>query len=172
MKTNLYLSILLLGLTLTIGTGCKKNSRIATLNIKVIDPNNRPAEGIKFDILQHQGEFFQTLSKIVSASNGETLINLRKDEIYYIYLVPQERYMDWYMGNSAAQLFKNGTFQSLDEINNLPIHKPTPNIGDVKYEDVNHDGIISVEDLVLKVDLEEDILVTVNLAAGKMGLYR
>jgi hypothetical protein len=167
MKTNLYLSILLLGFTLAIGTGCKKDSSTATLNIKVIDPNNRPAEGIKFDILQHQGEFFQTLSKIVSASNGETLINLRKDKIYYIYLVPQERYTDWYMGNSAAQLFNAGLFKSLDEINYGPVQRPTPVVGDVKYEDVNHDGIISVEDLVLKVDLEEDILVTVNLVAGK-----
>ncbi|WP_026904899.1 hypothetical protein [Pedobacter glucosidilyticus] len=172
MKTNLYLSTILLGLTLTVFTGCKKDLKTATLNIKVLDPNNRSAGNIKFDILQHQGEFFQTLSTIVSSSNGETLINLRKDKIYYIYLVPQERYTDWYMGNSAAQLFNVGLFQSLDEINNLPIHKPTPKIGDVKYADINGDAIISVEDLVLKVDLEEDILMTVNLVAGKMRLHR
>lgn len=172
MKITLSLLIILLGLTFTVFTGCKKDLKTTILNIKVLDPNNRSAGNIKFDILQHQGEFLQTLSTILSDSNGETSIILPKNETFYIYLVPQERYTDWYMGNSAAQLFKNGTFQSLDEINNPPIHKPTPKIGDVKYADINGDAIISVEDLVLKVDLEEDALVTVNLVAGKSGLRR
>ncbi|WP_304069059.1 hypothetical protein [Pedobacter glucosidilyticus] len=172
MKTNLYLSTILLGLTLTVFTGCKKDLKTATLNIKVLDPNNRSVENIKFDILQHQGEFFQTLSTIASDSSGETSIILPKNKSFHIYLVPQERYTDWYMGNSAAQLFNAGLFKSLDEINNSPIHKPTPNIGDTKYADINGDAIISVEDLVLKVDLEEDILVTINLVAGKSGLYK
>lgn len=76
------------------------------------------------------------------------------------------------MGNPTAPYITTGTFKFLQEINNSAVQKPTPKVGDTKYADVNGDGVINAEYLVLKVDLNEDKQVTVNLVAGKSGFYK
>lgn len=52
--------------------------------------------------------------------------------------------IDAYMGYRVL-----GLFQSVDEVNNYPLNDPGTQPGDLKYEDVNKDGQINTEDLVM-----------------------
>ena len=52
--------------------------------------------------------------------------------------------IDAYMGYHVL-----GLFQTMEEVNNYPLNDPGTKPGDLKYEDINNDGLINTEDLIM-----------------------
>jgi hypothetical protein len=166
-----YILFILCCAIFTLPIGCQKEKE-AVLTVCVLNPNNFPVAGIGFDILDENDFVSYRNRKQISASNEEIRLTLTKGKTYYINLLASEDYPDWYMGNTAATLKSVGTFKSTQEIDQSAIQKPTPKVGDTKYADFNGDGAINIDDLILKVDLQDDIRITVNLITGRKAYYK
>lgn len=172
MKTNIHYTLVFCCLLTTFLSACKKESTEATLTIKVLNPNNNPAASIGFDILNSTDMVSFRSNLQTSNSLGEMSLTLTKGKTYLIYLIASQNYIDWYLGNSEATLIPTGTFKSNQEINQSPIQKPTPKVGDTKFADFNGDGAINIDDLILKVVVNEDAQITINLIAGRKAFYK
>lgn len=72
MKSVSRFFLILSCVAFTLFSGCKKESTDATLTIKVLDPNNKLAAGIDFDIMGITDNFSYRNNKVSSSSLGKS----------------------------------------------------------------------------------------------------
>lgn len=145
---------------------CKEEDDTATLTIKVLNANNQLASGIFIDVLDNLVNLTPGYQKNKTSLNGELKFIVPNSKGYQVYLVPAYEYKDLYIGNLDAQFVNIGTFKSQLEIDSSPRQIPQPKVGDIKYADINNDGVVNKQDLVLNVQIKADIEITLKLKSN------
>lgn len=130
---------------------CGKDFNGPVITLEVRSQDNKPVPAVKIALLTNSSTPVSEGRIKTTDDSGKVVIllsiNPKAKYVAYLWHENPSKYL--YLTNPEATYMAKGTFQSQQEIDASPQQNPQAKVGDIRYIDLNVDGVINEFDKVL-----------------------